>query len=90
VFTAVDQQIHSTPCGLLDYDEFRQALRAMSVDTRGIDIPLIFYNYSDDGVNLDYSLWIDRIGLGRCVPWQYDLCILLLILYIFIYIYIHI
>jgi hypothetical protein len=53
------------PSGLLDYDEFRQALRAMTVDTRGIDTPLIFYNYSDDGVHLEYSLWIDRIGLGR-------------------------
>jgi hypothetical protein len=65
VFTALDQQSNATPLGLVDFDEFRQALHAMNISTVDMDVPLIFANYSDDGSNLKYDLWTDRIGLGR-------------------------
>ena len=65
VFTALDQQSNATPLGIVDFDEFRQALHAMNISTEDVDIPLIFANYSDDGTNLKYDLWTDRIGLGR-------------------------
>jgi hypothetical protein len=65
VFTALDQQSNATPLGIVDFDEFRQALHAMNISTVDVDVPLIFANYSDDGSNLKYDLWTDRIGLGR-------------------------
>jgi hypothetical protein len=65
VFTALDQQSNATPLGVVDFDEFRQALHAMNISTVDVDVPLIFANYSDDGSNLKYDLWTDRIGLGR-------------------------
>ena len=37
----------------------------MRVDIRDIDMHLVFANYSDDGIYLNYSLWLERLGLGR-------------------------
>jgi hypothetical protein len=66
VYLALDQQSHdASALGRVDYDEWRQGLRAMRVDTSNVDMALLFANYSDDGVQLDYALWLERLGLGR-------------------------
>ena len=66
VYLALDQQSHdASAMGRVDYDEWRQGLRAMRVDVSGLDMALLFANYADDGVGLDYALWLERLGLGR-------------------------
>ena len=37
----------------------------MRIDIRDIDMHLVFANYSDDGIYLNYALWLERLGLGR-------------------------